>query len=168
MQQGLVEFSWTFAFQIINTIIIFLVLRRLLFKPVTNFMEDRTKSIENAIIDADTKNMQADELKEEYQSKLDNIKEERNQIIKEATKRAEEKSDDIIKAAQAEAKSMIDRATLDIERERQKAINQLKDEVSALSIMAATKVIEKELSEDAHRAMIKQFIEEVGDEQWLS
>lgn len=168
MQQGLVQFSWTFVFQIFNTIIIFLVLRRILFQPVTNFMDERTKSIENAINDAELKNQQADELKNDYESKLNNIKEERNQIIREATKRAEERSDEIIKAAQTEAKLIIERANLEIERERQKAINLLKDEISALSIMAATKVIEKELNEEAHQAMIKKFIEEVGDEQWLN
>lgn len=167
-QQGLVELSWTFVFQIVNTIVIFLVLRHFLFKPVTEFMDKRTKSIENAINDADFKNKQADDLKEEYQIKLDHIKDERNQIIKDATKKAEERSDEIIKLAQAESKNIIDRANLDIERERQKAINLLKDQISSLSIMAATKVIEKELNEEAHKAMIKQFIEEVGDEQWLS
>jgi len=168
MQQGLVQIGWTLGFQILNTVVIFFVLRRILFNPVTNFMENRTKGIENAINEAESKNKQADELRDEYQGKLDNIKDERNQIIKEATKRAEERGDEIIKAAQAEAKNIIDRANLEIEREKQKAINQLKDDISAISIMAATKVIEKELNEEAHMAMIKQFIEEVGDEQWLN
>ncbi|AOY75580.1 F0F1 ATP synthase subunit B [Clostridium formicaceticum] len=166
MQQGLVEFGWTFVFQIVNTLIIFLVLRRFLFKPTTEFMENRTKGIEDAIEEAATKNKEAEELKTQYEAKLDNIKDERNQIIKEATKRAEERSEEIIKAAQAEAEKIIEKGQQDIQRERQKTVNELKDQISTLAIMAASKVIEEELNEKAHKKMIEQFIKEVGETQW--
>ncbi|AKL93733.1 F-type ATP synthase subunit B [Clostridium aceticum] len=166
MQQGLVEFGWTFIFQIVNTLIIFLVLRRFLFKPTTEFMENRTKSIEDAIEEATTKNKEAEEIKAQYEVKLDNIKDERNQIIKEATKRADEKGDEIIKAAQAEAQKIIEKGQQDIQREKQKTLNELKDQISTLAIMAASKVIEEELNEKAHKKMIEQFIKEVGETQW--
>ncbi|MDR5659715.1 F0F1 ATP synthase subunit B [Serpentinicella sp. ANB-PHB4] len=165
---GLVEFGWTFFFTIINFLIIYAILKRLLFKPVTEFMENRTKGIENALTEAKVKNEEADQVKAEYTAKLENIKEERNQMIKEATKKADERSNEIIKEAQDEAQKIMDRAMRDIERERQKAANLLKDEISGLSILAATKVIEKEIDEQSHHALIKEFIEEVGEEQWLN
>lgn len=163
---GLVEFDWTFFFMLVNFLILYLVLKKLLFKPVTEFMNNRTKGIEDAFKEAEDKKNEAETLYADYRGKLDNIKEERNQIIKDATKRAEERSDEIIKTAQQEANSIIKRANLDIERERQKAINDLKDHISTLAMMAASKIIEKELDEKAHQQLIQQFIDEVGETTW--
>lgn len=166
MQQGLVEFGWTFVFQIINTIIIFLVLRRFLFKPATEFMDNRTKGIENALEEADMKNKEAEELKGQYEEKLAKIKDERNEIIREATKRAEERSNEIIKAAEVEAQKIKEKGQHEVERERQKTVNELKDQISTLAIMAASKVVEEELNQQAHEKMIQEFIKEVGEAQW--
>ncbi len=164
--QPLVGINWDFVFQIINTIIIFLVLKKFLFKPVTEFMENRRKTIEDSIKVAENKNREVDGLKAEYQSKLDSIKEERNEMIKEASKRADQRGEEIIKKAELEAKKIIDKANLDIERERQKALNELKDQMSELVIMAASKIVEKELDKNQHDAMIKEFIKEVGEAKW--
>ncbi|SDJ89534.1 F0F1 ATP synthase subunit B [Natronincola ferrireducens] len=166
MHQGLVEFSWTFFFQLVNTLIIFIVLRRFLFKPATEFMDNRTKGIESALEDAANKNKEVEALKAQYEGKLADIKEERNEIIREATKRAEERSDEIIKTAEMEAQKVIDRGRQDIERERQKAVNELKDQISTLAIMAASKVIEEELNQTTHQKMVEEFIKEVGETQW--
>lgn len=163
---GLVEFGWTFAFQIINFLILYFVLRKYLFKPVTGHMNSRTEKIENAFKEAESKKKEANELHTEYMSKLDNIKEERNQIIKEATRRAEERGNEIVKAAELDAKKILERASQDIEREKQKAINELKDQLSTLAIITASKVIEKELDQQAHQQLIQQFIDEVGEVTW--
>ena len=53
-----------------------------------------------------------------------------------------------------------------IEREKEKAVNALKDDIASLALMAASKVIEKDLNDEAHNALINQFIEEVGDTKW--
>lgn len=166
MQHGLVEFSWTFVFQLVNTLVIFLVFRHFLFKPATEFMENRTKGIENALEEADIKNREADNLKTQYEEKLANIREERNEILREATKRAEERSNEIIKATEVETQKMMERSRQEIERERQKVVNELKDQISTLAIMAASKVIEEELNQQTHEKMIEEFIKEVGEAQW--
>lgn len=166
MTQGLVQFSWTFVFQIVNTLVMFLVLRHFLFKPATEFMENRTKGIENALEEADAKNKEAEDLKVQYEGRLTNIKEERNEIIREATKRAEERSNEIIKAAEVEAQKIKEKGRQEVERERHKAVNELKDQISTLAIMAASKVIEEELNQQTHEKMIQEFIKEVGEAQW--
>ncbi|MCC5909653.1 MAG: F0F1 ATP synthase subunit B [Clostridiaceae bacterium] len=163
---GLVEFGWTFVFTIVNFLIIFYVLRHYLFRPVTEFMENRTKGIETSIEEAERKNKEAETLKEQYEEKLMSIKKERETIINEATKRAKTQSDEIIKSAKGEATKIIERGRQDIERERQKTVNELKDQISTLAIMAATKVVEEEMDQKAHEKMIQQFIEEVGETQW--
>lgn len=163
---GLVELNSTFIFQIINFLIIYFVLRHFLFKPVTEFMDKRTKSIEDSITAAENKNKEADALKAQYEEKLNEIKKERNLIIEEATQRAKARGEEIISAAQEEARKAIERATAEIEREKQKMMNDLKGEISQLAIAAAEKVIEKNLDQNAHQQMIQQFIDKAGETQW--
>nr|WP_207755081.1 F0F1 ATP synthase subunit B [Alkaliphilus hydrothermalis] len=162
----MVGISWSFIFQILNTILIFVILKHFLFKPVTEFMENRRKGIEDSIKMAEGKNAEAEELKNAYQRKLDEIKEERSEMIKDATKRADQRGEEIIKKAELEAKKLIDKANNDIAREKQKALNELKEQISGLVIMAASKVVEKELDQNKHEALIKEFIDEVGEAKW--
>ncbi|QEK13220.1 F0F1 ATP synthase subunit B [Crassaminicella thermophila] len=166
MKAGLVEFSWTFVFQIVNTIILFLALRKVLFKPVSEFMQARQDGIAASMKEAEEKNKEAERRMKEYQTKLDFAEEEGREIIKEATKKAEMKASEIIKEAQKEAAKMMERAEAEIKRQNEKAMNQLKDEVASLAIMAAGKIIDKSLDEEKHHGLIKEFIDEVGDARW--
>lgn len=163
---GLVEFGWTFIFQIVNTIVIFLILKKILFKPVREFMLARQKGIEDSIKEADSIHAQAETLKIEYEQKLENIKEEGREIIKDARVKADEHSKDIIKQAQDKAAAMIKHAEEEVVRENVKAMNQLKDQIAALALVAAEKILEKEIDENQYDAMIKKFVEEVGEAEW--
>lgn len=166
LKAGLVEISWTLVFQIINTLILFWFLKKLLFKPVTEFMEERQNTIAASIKEAEDKNQQADNRKNEYQAKLEQVQEEGRQILKEASRKAESKADEIIKEAQREAEKLLNRAEAEIKRQNEKAMNELKDEIASLAVMAAGKIIEKSLDEENHNQLIREFIDEVGDAKW--
>ncbi|MBU5676595.1 F0F1 ATP synthase subunit B [Alkaliphilus sp. MSJ-5] len=163
---GLVEINATFIFQIINTLIIYFALRHFLFKPVTEFMENRRRNIEVSIQEAEIKNKESDELKSQYEEKLKEIKKERNTIIEEANRRAEDRGNEIILSAEEEARKILEKARLEVEREKKKMMNELKGEISQLAIAAAEKVIEKDLDQGAHQQMIQQFIDKAGETQW--
>ncbi len=165
---GLVEFGWTFIFQIINTIIIFLVLKKILFKPVREFMISRQKGIEDTIDEADTIHNDAMALKAEYEGKLEQIKEEGREIIKDARLKADEQGREIVKEAQDKASSMIKHAENEIERENIKAMNELKDEITSLAFMTAEKILRKKLDEKEHDELMRKFVEEVGETEWQS
>jgi len=166
MKAGLVEINWTFAFQIINTIILYLILKKLLFKPVTEFMQSRTDGISASLEEAESMTEKANELKAQYESKIKASEDEGRQIIREASVRADKRAAEIIKTAEDESDSIKKRAQVEIEREKEKAINSLKDEIATIAIMAASKVIEKDLDAEAHESFVKQFIDEVGDAKW--
>ena len=163
---GLVSFDATFFFQLANTLIMFLILKHFLFQSVTEFMDKRTKAIEESIAEAELKNKESNELKAQYESKLTEIKKERTQIIDEAVRNAQKRGDEIVSAAGVEARRTIEKATAEIEREKQKMMNELKGEISQLAIAAAQKVIEKDLDQSAHQQMIQQFIDKAGETQW--
>ncbi|SFH69208.1 ATP synthase F0 subcomplex B subunit [Tindallia magadiensis] len=166
MQQGLVEFSWTFVFQIVNTLVIFLLLRHFLFKPTTDFMEKRTRDIEKDIEDAVNMKKNAEELKASYEEKLANIKQERSDMMKEAARKAEERADGIMKEAREEIRKMEERSRLDLEREQSKAIHEFKNQISELAVLAAAEVMKQELDPQSHEKMIQEFIEQMGETQW--
>jgi len=166
LRLGLVEFNATFVFQLVNTFILYLILRKFLFGPVTKFMQDRENEIKDQINNAQALEDQAKSLIVNYEDKLQNAEDEGKEIIREHTQRAENRAFEIIKTAESEIDTMKVNAHRELERERIKAVNELKDQISEITIMAASKVVEKDLNEADHKVLIDQFINEVGDVQW--
>ncbi|MDM8533824.1 F0F1 ATP synthase subunit B [Clostridiaceae bacterium HSG29] len=166
LRLGLVEFNATFFFQIFNTFVLYLFLRKLLFKPVTELIENREMEIASDIDSAIKKNEEAEELKNEYNQKIKDIENEGKKIIKEAKLIAETEASKIIEKVREDEKEIRVKNQMELEREKVKAINELKDEISNLTIMAASKVIGKNLKLEDHIALIDQFIDEVGDTKW--
>lgn len=166
LKAGLVELSWTFVFQIINTLILFFILKKLLFKPVSEFMEQRKSDIVDSMNEAQQKNEEAENFKAEYISKIEVSEEEGRQIIRDAAKKAEIRAEEIVKAAEKEALETKERADLEVKRERVKAINSLKDDIASIAMLAASKVVEEDLDEKKHNTLVKKFIDEVGETTW--
>ena len=163
---GLVELNWTFVFQLINTLILFLILKKFLFVPVTTFMKKREDEIKEQIQAAKDLDEDAQKLKAQYELKLTHADEEGKEIIKKYTHRAENRAFEIVKTAEAEVDTMKLNAHRELERERVKAVNELKGQISELTILAASKVVEKDLNEADHKELINKFISEVGETQW--
>jgi F-type H+-transporting ATPase subunit b len=152
--------------QILATVILFLILRHFLFKPVSKFLNERREKIAGDLDEAKKQKEEAYSLKEQYHLKIEEAKKEAQSIIEAGKKRAEELSDEIITEAKREADRIIERAQREIEREREKAMEELKTEVVTIAMMAASKVVDKSLDENAHRDMINKFINEVGENKW--
>ncbi|HOA82115.1 MAG TPA: ATP synthase F0 subunit B, partial [Defluviitaleaceae bacterium] len=111
------QFLFSLIIQLINTLILFFVLGKLLFKPLTNFMEKRSERIKEQIDFAKSEEEKALKLKEEYEAKLQKIQEEADAILKEAREKALRKEDSIIEEARKESEIIRNRALADIERE---------------------------------------------------
>lgn len=148
---------------LINTLILFLVLKHFLFKPVNKILDERKKNVEETYRQADEKLTEAARLESEYTEKLANAKEESAEIVKNATKRAQTRSDEIIAEAKSEASSIIVKANADIEKEKKRAVNQIKDEISDIALAVAEKVVEKEIDPKDHERLIESFISELGE-----
>ncbi|MCM1479389.1 MAG: F0F1 ATP synthase subunit B, partial [Muribaculaceae bacterium] len=112
---------------IINTLILFLVLRHFLFDKVNAVLDSRKNEVANTYKEADSALANAKQLESEYTEKLSAAKEESAEIVKNATKKAQSRSDEIIADAKTEAKGIVDKANADIEKEKKRAVNQIKD-----------------------------------------
>ena len=158
-----VALTYDLLFQLVNTGILFIVLKKILFKPVLNIIDAREKAIQEDIATGERAKNEGLTLKSEYEEKLSVAKSEGQEIIKQATLRAEQKSEEIISTAKEEANSLRDRANKDIAQEKEKVMNELKNDISNIAILAASKVIEKDIDQAKHEEMINKFIEEVGE-----
>src|SRR3712207_204375 len=159
----LVSLSYEFFFTIINTIVLFFILKRLLFKPVIKIIDDRERDIKDRIDEGNRAQEEGLKFKEEYEGKLDQVKNQGQEILELSKKRADERAEKIIFEARQEASAIKEKASLDIERERQQAFEDVKGEISDIAILAATKVIEKDMDTDKHKELIDDFISKVGD-----
>ena len=148
---------------LLNTLILFLVIRKFLFGRVNAILEERQKYVETTYEEADNAKAEAAALEEEYTKKLQTAKEESAEIVRNATQKANIRSEEIISAAKTEAAGIISKANEDIKREKKHALNQIKDEISDIAIAVATKVVEKEISEKDNEKLISDFIANVGE-----
>jgi F-type H+-transporting ATPase subunit b len=152
----------TIVFTIINALLIYWFLRKKLFIPVTNFMENRTNSIENQLEDARQKQETASKLKSEYEQKLVLADKEGKKIVDEYKVKATSLSDEIIEEAKKEAALIRERAKADAEREMERARDEIRKQIIDLSLLAASKSIGEQLDEQKHHALIQEFISKVG------
>lgn len=152
--------------QIIATGVLFLVLRHFLFKPVTDLLDARSKKIVSNLEESTSYKREAEAVKAEYELKLEDAKGEAREIVESAKKRSDQIKDEILQEAKVEAQKISERSMLDIEREKQKMLVDLKSEVVEIAMLAATKVVQKDLDPSTHKTMINKFIDEVGESQW--
>ena len=152
----------TIVFTLINTLIIFLIFRIFLFKPVCGILEKRKELAAAEIADAQKAKESAQKAEKEYLESIANAKNEAAEIVKQANLRAQAREEEIIAEANAKAAEIRQKAEEAIERDKKRAMNEIKDEISDIVIMAATKVVEKEISEKDNENLISQFLANVG------
>lgn len=147
---------------LLNALILFLVIKHLLFDKVNAVLEARKNEVEKTYSDADESLKNARALETEYTDKLQGAKEESAEILKNAARKAQTRSDEIIDGAKEEARSLINKANADIEKEKKRAVNQIKDEISDIAMSIAEKVVEKEIDPATHEKLVEKFIDELG------
>ena len=155
---------WTALFILLNTLTIFFVAKKFLFKPVMKIISERQQEIDNLYADAGAAKEQARQLQESYQQKLNAAQETSDRIVKEAVARGQSREEQIIRDANAQAAAIMDKASRDIAQEKKKAINDAKNEISDLAMAIAGKVVERELKDSDQASLIDGFIRELGDE----
>lgn len=156
---------WTMIFAWCNLLILYLFLKKLLFKPLKKMIDSRQKEIDDMYTDAEESRSGAAALKSEYEEKLARANEESEEILKNAVRRARLKEEEILKEADDKAKATLEHAEKQIELEKTRAINEIKDEMSEMAIGIAAAVIERDVSAEEHKALIDEFIEKIGNEQ---
>jgi F-type H+-transporting ATPase subunit b len=156
------DFGVTFFITLINVTFLFLVLRKILFKPVTKFMADRTEKIKREIETAKNMTARASALEKQFEEKMQHAREEGQKIIQTAREKAEAESAAIIAKAREDAERIVSDTRRSLADERSAAERELREETAELTISAASRVIAANLDTEKNRALVKQFIDAVG------
>ena len=154
---------WEIITQLINLLLLFLLLKHFLFKPVQNILNARQAEIDKSYADAETAQTRAEELRDEYEKRISDAKAEAADIAKAASRKAQAHYDEVVGTAKADAARLREKAEAQIEQEKKKAMNELKDEISGIAVDIASKVVEREIDEKDHEELISEFIQGVGE-----
>lgn len=154
--------GWTFLFQVINLVILAILLHFILYRPVTRMVAERERRIEGGLADAARAREEAETMLAQYKEQLQGARAEAQEIIEQAKKTGDSMREEIVAAARQEADKILARAKSEIEASRAQAIAQIRAEVATLTVMAASKVLEREISADDHRRLVEEFIAGAG------
>lgn len=155
--------KWTILFTWINLVILYLLMKKLLFKPVKGIIDARNKEIEDLYSGAEKDKSDAEEMKADYTQKLSDAKIEAEGIIKDARKRAALDEEKILGDAKAKANKMVSSAEAQIEADKKNAVGGIKNDIADMAIDIAEKVIEKDITERDHHRLIDDFLTDLGD-----
>lgn len=153
------------VFTIINLLVLYFLLKKFLFKPVNGIIEQREAAIKKQFEEAEETRRQADELKSEYSANLENAKTDANQLMIEAKEKARVEYDRIVKAADDEAVSRLQKAEVQIEEEKKKSLRSMENELEELILAAATKVVGEKVSVENNQKLYDDFITEMGEKK---
>lgn len=154
--------NWTdFAYRVVATTIVVVVLVKLLKKPIANFLNSRREEIQRMLAELEAKTAEAKAEHERVQVKLASLEDETKKIVDELIAEGETERQKIIEAARREADYIQQQAQIAIEQEIQAARNRLKDEVVDLSVEAAESIIQKKMRADDQQRLLTEFMTKV-------
>ena len=156
---------WQILISLLNLLILFLLFKRFLFKPVNTMLAKRQSEIDARYDEADEAKRLAEEDKQLWDEKIGTVKAETDEMIKKAPDSAKRQSETIVTKARETADGIIRQAETQAQLEMQKAEESIRREIVEVSTALAGKLLEREINVDDHRGLIDSFIEKIGDEE---
>lgn len=148
-----------FIIQLVATLILFLVVRFFLWKPITKIIEAKRKAIDNELETAKQENDKAKKLTYDLQVKMDEATLQVRTIIEKAQKEAKVQKEQIIEEAKQEAKKRIDNAQVEIDQEIKNKNNEIRQMIVDVAFIAASKIVSSEVDQDKYIDIVNEIIE---------
>jgi F-type H+-transporting ATPase subunit b len=142
--------------------LLFWFLQKKAFGPLMGIMEKRRQLIEEQMGSAQQNRSDAERLIEEQKQALQQARKEAYDIIEQARTTGSKQAEEIVQAARSESGRLKEDAVRDIETEKNKAVAALKAQVSGLSVLIASKIIEKQVDEQSQKQLVDQYLQDVG------
>ena len=155
---------WTMIFEVVNLLIVMLILKKFLFKPVYAVLEHRQAEIGGMYQKAEDAQKEAKALKQAYDERMSGARKEADELIVAAQDSARRRGDEIVEDARDEAVQLRRRAEEDIELQKRKALREARDELADMAVDIAGKVVEREVTREDHDRLVEEFIKSAGDE----
>ena len=152
----------TIFWSIVVFVILVVVLWKFVLKPVNNMISKRQEEIREKIDDADKKSLEASKYLEEQKKSIDKSRIEAKKIIDEGKEAARKIKEEIESQASEKSKLMVEDALTEIRSEKDRSINEVKDEMVDIALSASQKMISKSLSEEDHKKLIEESLKDLG------
>ena len=153
---------------IIAIFFLFLILSYFLFNPARKMLNNRKEKIRNELNTAKHAMENAQNLKREYETKLQGVDKEAEAILSEARRKAMVNENHIIAQAKEEAARILDRARVEAELEKQKMSDDVKREIIVVASLMAGKIVAASMDTNLQNQLIDETIKEMGDKTWLN
>ncbi len=154
---------WQMLVSLANLVLLFLLIKKFLYKPVKKMLESRQKAIEEDYDAAREAKEQALADKQAYEEQLQGAKQEADRVIQNAVELATDREREILAEAKHKAEGIVRQAENDAALERKKAEDGIRQEIVEVSSLLTEKLLERELSEIDHRRFVDSFVESMGD-----
>jgi F-type H+-transporting ATPase subunit b len=147
-----------------NFVVFLFLLYQFALKPVSAMLEDRRARVEQGLKDAEQARRDRENAEAERVATLSDARKEANDILARAQKVAQDSREADITATRAEIDRMRERATGEIEAEKQRAIAELRGEVADLALAAAGRVVGESMTDDRQRRLVQEFLDTSGED----
>lgn len=151
---------------LISTLLIVLIVKKFFWNYVRQYLEQRQAFIQSQLDESKANLQESENLKTQYEEKMANAKQEALDLISAAKNTASREAGEIVSKARDDAHAIKEKAEMEIEHEKAKVREQLKEEISEVAFLAARKIVEKELDESTHKKYVEDFIDEAGEQTW--
>jgi F-type H+-transporting ATPase subunit b len=145
---------------VINFIVLFVLLRLFLYKPVLKMLDERAKRTAEAMEQAEATKKEYEQARVEVQKQIEKGRQEAQAILTQAMQVGERLKEESRQEAQKQAQVIVDRTRTELEAERDKIVGDLRREFVDISISAAEKVIKEILDKEKHRKLIEETLRE--------
>jgi F-type H+-transporting ATPase subunit b len=152
----------TFIVMIINFIILLLILKFVLYKPIQEMLEKRRKKISDDLSAAQKSRESYEQLSREAKTSLEKARAEGFEIVERARNEANKVREDILRKAREEAEQLHERTAAEIERAKKIAKDELREGTVSLALAAAQKVIGGMMSDDINQSLVRNALEQIG------
>ena len=152
---------WT----IVCFLVVLYVLKRFAFGPIQKTLDDRRERIRQAIDEADHAREEARSLLEEHRKLIGQAKSEAEEILAEARKVGDAQRERVREETEADRQRRLEETRRQIEQATQQALNQIRDEVGKLSVLAAEKITRKSLTDADQQRLIDEALAEIDFSQ---
>ncbi len=146
----------------INILILFILMRMFLFKPVRKIMEKRKQEIDNQFSFAEQKIVDAEKLKTDYEQKIKNAEQESLEIIRDARQKAQDEYERIVASAKLEAEKLIKDSQKTITLQAERAAAKSQSQLADLVLDTVLKVSGQHINDNASKKMIDDLLKEAG------
>lgn len=155
---------WQMLVSLANLVILFLLVKKFLYKPVKKMLENRQNTIDGDYAKANDAKQKALEDKKAYEDKLSEAHTEADSVIQSAVSIARARENEILDEARQKADGIIRKAEEDAALELKKAEESIKQEIVGVGTLLAKKILEKEIDEESNKELVDSFIAGIGED----